>query len=192
MEQAISACEGPFPNPVSHREGRPPIWVLGPRNRAPTCRTRTSTIIFLCLRPKDAPPSTHLLPFPPTWYNFLHVFLHMASALLPPSPTRHCCLMLSGKSLVKPQWFLRQSHPSAQMTLLHHLALCCLPSLDFPCSGFSFSLLLNIFQTLTAINLRPFIAPANPSCLPLDHCAVNPTSHQQHLSIASHHVLSRR
>ena len=41
------------------------------------------------------------------------------------------------------------------MTLLHHLALCRLPSLDFPCSGFSFSLLLNIFHNLPAIHLNP-------------------------------------
>lgn len=58
--------------------------------------------------------------------------------------------------LAKPQWFLRQSHPSAQMTLLHHLALCRLPSLEFLCSDFSFSLLLNIFHNLTAVYLRPF------------------------------------
>jgi hypothetical protein len=117
MEQAISAFEGPFSNPVSHREGRAPVWVLGPRNKAPTCRTRTSTLLFLYPRPKDTPPSTHLLSFPPTWYNsciftciwLLHFFhLHHPSllpyAFLASSPT-------------KPQWFLRQSLPSAQMTL---------------------------------------------------------------------------
>lgn len=62
---------------------------------------------------------------------------------------------LLASPLPKPQLFLRQSHPSAQMTLLHHLALCRLPSLEFPCSGFSFSLLLNIFHNLLAIHLNP-------------------------------------
>jgi hypothetical protein len=94
--------------------------------------------------------------------------------------------------LAKPQWFLRQSYPSAQMTLLHHLALCRLPSLQFPCSGSSFSLLPNIFHNLAALYLGSSIISVNPSRLPLHRYAVTPTTHQLHLSIASRHVLSRR
>ncbi len=78
------------------------------------------------------------------------------------------------------------------MTLLHHRALCRLPSLEFPCSGFSFSL-LNIFHNLTAIHLNPphnFWQPLLPT--PLYHCACYPTTFQTHLTIASYHVLSRR
>jgi hypothetical protein len=98
MEQAISAFEGPFSHPVSHRWADQPFgsWGLG---TTPLLAARwTSTALFLCPRPEDTPPSTHLLPIPPPWYNFLHVDLHMASALHPPPPPVTVALCFSGKS----------------------------------------------------------------------------------------------
>ena len=50
---------------------------------------------------------------------------------------------------------IRQSHPTVQMTLLHHRRLC--PPLDFLCSGFFFSLLINIFHSITATCLTFFV-----------------------------------
>lgn len=58
---------------------------------------------------------------------------------------------------------------------LHHILLCRTSSLDFLCSGFPFSLLLNIFHGITAICLKfVFYFSTPPRRRPLRVCFVTP------------------
>ena len=92
------SLQGAFPSPCKPLCGQTTGLGHGLRTKFRSCSTTRTTELWSLLLFDDTPLSTHLLVLPPTHFNFLHVDLHMASALNPPSPPVTVALCSSGKS----------------------------------------------------------------------------------------------
>jgi hypothetical protein len=80
------SLQGASASPCKPLRGQTTGLGHGLRTKSRSCSTTRTTELWSFLLLDDTPLSTHLFVLPPTHFNFLHVDLHMASAVLAPPP----------------------------------------------------------------------------------------------------------